>query len=285
MDATSWIENSSDRTTPREHQLRAAANGGVVAAVLFIAISLGGFLVSGAYARETPTWAVQAVAQDWFDLIVAGPCLLIAALAAWRGSRRGQLVLGGFLLYTIYTLVIYAFGVHLNALFLLYCAGLGVALYSLITLARGLPPLDSLTSWDPRMPRRAVGGFLITVGIAFGALWLTQLIPAALHGRDPQELVDTGLFTNPIHVLDLSFILPLHVLAGVWLWRRRANGVALAAVMLAFGILMAGSIGFLVVMMEVAAVSGGGVPVAIAMGAVTLASFGLLAWLLRSVPE
>jgi len=116
-DATSWKSRVRCRsTTPREHQLRAAANGGVVAAVLFIAISLGGFL------GPTPTRARRRAGRsrrsrrNWFDLIVAGPCLLIAALAAWRGSRRGQLVLGGFLLYTIYTLVIYAFGVHLNAL-------------------------------------------------------------------------------------------------------------------------------------------------------------------------
>jgi hypothetical protein len=285
MNATSWIETAPLGEPPRARRLRAAANGGVIAALLFVAASLGGLALPDAYARETPSWAVQGIAQDWFDLIIAGPALLIASLAAWRGSRRGQLVLGGFLLYAIYTLIIYAFGVHLNALFLVYCAGLSVALYSLIALARSLGPFEDVTPWNPHTPRRSVGAFLIFVGVAFGGLWLMQLIPAALHGTAPKELVETGLFTNPIHVLDLSFILPLHVIAGVWLWRRRSIGVALAAVVLAFGVLMAASIGVLVVMMELSAISGGGLPVAVAMAAVSLSALGLLTWLVRTVPE
>jgi len=210
---------------------------------------------------------------------------LIASLAAWRGSRRGQLVLGGFLLFTIYTLVIYAFSVHLNKLFLVYCAGLGVALFSLIALARGLGPLEALLSWNARIPRRLAGGYLVLVGAAFAALWLMQLVPATVDGSTPPELAETGLFTNPIHVLDLAFILPLHILAGVWLWRRRAIGLALSAVVLAFGVLMSASICVLVVMMEVSAVSGGGAPIAVAMGAVSLGALGLLVWLLRSIPD
>ncbi|MDQ3365681.1 MAG: hypothetical protein M3680_09675, partial [Myxococcota bacterium] len=255
--------------------------GSLVVAALFAAIALGGLLLPAAYARETENWALQATAQDWFDLVIAAPGLAIAALRAARGSRRAQLVLAGALLFTVYTLVIYTFAIHLNALFLLYCAALGVALYTLIALGGELAPSAAPAAPVVATPRRLAGGFLVTVGVAFGMLWLLQLVPAALEGREPPELVQTGLFTNPIHVIDLSFILPLHILAGVMLWRGRALGWVLGPVVLAFDVLMAGSIGFLVVMVE-QATPGAGYGVAIAMGAVALISLGLLIALLRS---
>ena len=43
-----------------------------------------------------------------------------------------------------------------------------------------------------------------------------------------------GLFTNPVHVLDLSILLPALALSGVLLLRRRAAGFLLAPLLLGF---------------------------------------------------
>ena len=262
-------------TTTHERRLGFVTITSIVVAAIFVAVSLGGLLTPATYARETVNWAGQATAQDWFDLVVAAPALCVAAILAARGSRRAELVLAGLLLYTIYTLTIYAYAVHLNALFLLYCAGLGLALYALIVLA---------TVIDPRVVtrRRAPAVFLIVVGVAFALLWLSQLVPAALTGNDPPELVATGLLTNPVHVLDLSFILPLHVIAGVLMLRGRALGGVLAAVVLAFGALMSASIGVLAAVMEVRGLASGGLPVAGAMAVISGLSIAFLVGLLRA---
>jgi hypothetical protein len=53
-----------------------------------------------------------------------------------------------------------------------------------------------------------------------------------IDGSPSAELEDTGLFTNPVHVLDLAFFLPASMLAGVLLRRGRAWGARLAPVML-----------------------------------------------------
>ena len=45
-----------------------------------------------------------------------------------------------------------------------------------------------------------------------------------------------------MHVIDLAFVLPAHVLAGVLLWKRRAAGELLGPIVLAFGVLMAGPV-------------------------------------------
>lgn len=283
MQAHSIIEDPS-RSHVVDHRLRFAINASFAVAILFAVTSLGGLLMPSAYARETENWAVQALAQDWFDLSVASPALLLTAFWASRGSRRGQLVLGGLLLFTIYTLLIYAFAVHLNQLFLVYCAGLGLAVFALIALARATEPTTVIT-WFERAPRRAAGGFLIGVGLAFGGLWLLQLVPAAITGRDPAELVETGLFTNPIHVIDLSFILPLHILAGMMLWRRRPLGYLLAPVVLVFGAFMSASIGLLMIMMESRGVSSGTTPIAIAMACVATATVALTVWMLKTARD
>ena len=121
-------------------RLRFAVDASYAVAVLFVIVSLGGLLIPSLYAREMPDWKTQAIAQDWFDLVVASPVLAVAARWASR-SPRGRLVLAGALLFVIYTLLIYAFAIHLNALFLVYCGALGLALFALIALPVDTPHL------------------------------------------------------------------------------------------------------------------------------------------------
>jgi len=245
-------------------------SGGIVLALLFAVMSLVGLLGSATYERETAAWLQQAIAQDWFDLVVACPALIATALWARRGSRRALSVYAGTLLFAAYTAAIYAFAVHLNALFLVYCAALGVSIYTLLgTLGRlwqTTPHFDLAGS----MPHRGAAGFLVGVGVVFALLWLAQLVPSALHGTVPTELAATGLLTNPVHVIDLSFILPLHVIAGVALWRKRSTLALLGGVMLVFGAMMSSSIALLAVLASSAPVAGaiGGLAVASAVLAV-----------------
>lgn len=109
---------------------------------------------------------------------------------------------------------------------------------------------------------------------------MAELLPAAVSGQPPPSLVVTGLFTNPIHVIDLSFVLPLHLLAGIYLWRGRALGFVLAPVLLGFAALMTGTIAFLAVLMELRGVAEGGYPIAVVMSVVAAFSAGLLVWMM-----
>jgi hypothetical protein len=83
---------------------------------------------------------------------------------------------------------------------------------------------------------------LLAVALAFGFSWLYELVPALLHGTVPASVVEADLPTNPVHVLDLSLLLPAHVAAAVLLLGRRPLGYLLAPVLLAFGVLMTASI-------------------------------------------
>jgi len=255
--------------------LRLIAGGGLVLAAMLAVMSLAGLTLAGMYARETASWTAQAHAQDWFDLVVATPVIVIAALWARAGSRRGLLVLAGTMLFAVYTLVIYAFAVHLNRLFLLYCAALGVALFTLAGTCARLWHVRHDVFTSHVLPRRSASVFLVFIGIAFGGLWLAQLLPALITGRVPPELADAGLATNPVHVLDLSCILPLHLVAGVALWRMRSLMALLAPIMLVFGAMMSASIATLAAM-------SGALPLTCVMGAVALVSSVLSTLVIRA---
>ena len=73
-------------------------------------------------------------------------------------------------------------------------------------------------------------------------LWLSELVPALLSGTPPASLVEAGLTVNPIHVIDLSMVLPGFVIAGAAALSGRRHGLFWTAPWLCFSALMGASI-------------------------------------------
>jgi hypothetical protein len=77
----------------------------------------------------------------------------------------------------------------------------------------------------------------------FALVWLSEDVPAVVRGLVPKTLVETGLMTNPVHVLDLAFFLPGCVACGGFLWKRRPLGYLFGPALLTFLAIMSLSIG------------------------------------------
>ncbi len=208
-------------------------------AVLVAVAAAGGILIPSVYAQETASWAAQGFGQDWIDLVVVAPLLVICGIAIRRRSRVALFVLGGTLIYVVYSFVLYAFAMHFNALFLVYAGALGVAFYALLGLALHLYRGDAEIWFRDHLPFMRFGGvFLIVVSVGFAALWLSTIIPALVRGSPPAELAEAGLVTNPVYVLDLALMLPALFVTGLLLLRRRGAGLVLAPIMVSFNALM-----------------------------------------------
>lgn len=246
--------------------------------------ALGGLLLPSTYARETASWAAQGMGQDWVDLFLVVPTLAIAGVKALRGSVRARLVLGGTLVYTLYSFLLYAFEVHFNPLFLVYCAALGLSFYALLALLFRLLREDARRWYRGPVPARVTGIFLLIIAAGFGLLWLGEVLPALLGGRDPRGLTDIGLPTNPVHVLDLSLLLPALAFTGISLLRGGALGYALGPVMLGFNVLMPLAIAGMVLVMQARGI-GQGVGLAIATTGIALMSAALLLAFLVQVAD
>jgi hypothetical protein len=200
-------------------------------ALLGITTSVTGIFVDRIYRNETPNWQTQAIGQDVANLVVFA-VMLVLGYTAVRGSARAVLAWAGTVVYTAYTYAIYAFAVHFGPLFLLYVAVLGLAAWALIGCFASLDPARVRAAYPIGHTTRFVSTFLIVLAAGFALLWISQDVPAMIDGTPSKELRDTGLFTNPVHVLDLALFLPATMFAGVLLRRGRAWGHALAPVVL-----------------------------------------------------
>ena len=207
----------------------------LVAFLVLIASSAGLFLKS-LYARETMSWTVQAYGQDIAN-IVAAAALFIAVYFVSKGSVKAFLVWIGVLIALIYPYIIYAFAIHFNSLFLVYVAIVGLSFYTLVGSLMHLH-LDNLQpSFAATTKARPVSVFLLLVAVLFALLWLNEDIPALLTGKIPQTVMESGLLTSPVHVLDLGLYLPAMIITAILLWRRKLLGYILAIPLLVFNIL------------------------------------------------
>jgi hypothetical protein len=251
----------------------------IALAGLVCAMSIPGLMVRAVYSRESPNWYAQAVAQDGFDLFLIVPALLLTAFFA-RTKNAAFLIWGGVVVYCVYTFVIYCFAVHFNMLFLLYCLALGVSVFALGYFLKSVAVLPPYHESGDHKAIRWVAFYLMIVAGAFYLLWLSEIIPASIRNKPPDVLAETGLITNPIHVLDLSVCLPGLFLVGLLSLKKMPLALALVPAALTFTILMdltIGTISVVLYMNELAPMSG----LPIVMGAMTLIGTSLLVWYLR----
>lgn len=235
--------------------------------LLVTASSLAGLLAPWVYEQETQNWTLQAQGQDLGNLL-AVVVLVVAALRYAGGSLRGGLVWLGTLLYLVYAFVVYAVAVHLNQLFLVYVAVLGLSAWGvLLHVGR----LRGLTGEHRGRARKGPAWLLIGIGVLFAAMWLAELVPATVTGQVPASLAEAGLWVNPIHVIDLSVVLPAFVLTGAAALHGRASGWFWLGPWLVFSVLMGASIVAAMALMMLAGEGGAVVP-ALMVSAVVVAS-------------
>ncbi|MCY1714028.1 hypothetical protein [Caproiciproducens galactitolivorans] len=203
--------------------------------VLLILICSGiGILKPDFYKRETADWLAQCVGQDFSNVFFIAPILLITSFLSAKGGRIAKIIWAGTMITNIYSYVLYSFDVHFNELFHFYCIILGLSVYSLLVFGAKQFRLDFKAWFEQKVPVKTVGVFLLVIAAAFYFLWLSQSLPAAVTGGVPASVVSGALPTNPVHALDYSFFLPLIVIAGVLLIRKKRLGYFLAPMMLVF---------------------------------------------------
>jgi hypothetical protein len=201
-------------------------------------VSSIGLFTTDFYHLESVNWQAQSIGQDIMDLFLVTPVLLTSAILAYAGNRSAKFIWAGTLLYLVYTFVIYCFDVHFNNLFYFYCLCLGLSFYSLVyflysEVISSNQEINNLISTT-----RTIGIYFIVVSIVFNALWLSDVATAILYDTLPKGLVEVGLPTNPVHVIDLAIILPAFAVTGILLLRKKKAGFLLAPVMLIFTLLM-----------------------------------------------
>ncbi len=250
----------------------------IMAAALAVVSAFGGF-AENAYAREVESLAVQGIGQDRFDLFAVVPLLLAGLLMLRRNTLKALIVLEGTVGYVLYSFVIYAFGIHFNQMFLLYCLILGLALFTFILIFRELQSAHAAAALPGS---RAVAVFFLAVSLMFYLLWFKEVIPAIVNNTTPQSVREYRLPVNPVHVLDIAIVLPALILTAFGLFRGTETGKVMAPVFLIFIVQMALALIAMVIMLKTRGLSED-LSVAVIFTAMTVISVVLLIRIFRGL--
>ncbi len=210
---------------------------GVPLCIALAVTSLSAFW-PGIYWREKPASVLGAVVSDVLDLGLILPTLVVTTVLARRGSLSALLVWAGTLGYLCYNFPIYLFEVHFNAMFPAYCAVMGLSFYGLMGVREFLVPGEVAKTYGPGAPRRSIAAAFILLALLAAAHELKEIVLAIRSGQVPAGAAAAGQLTDPIHVLDLCFLLPALVIAAVLLLRRKHMGFTLAPVLIVVVILI-----------------------------------------------
>jgi hypothetical protein len=246
-------------------------------ALLVIVVSCTGLFTERFYQLETPNWEAQSVGQDMVDLFLITPCLLLSSFLACRNERYFG-VWAGTMLYLTYTFMLYCFEVHFNKLFPVYCVCLGLSFYSALYFFAAAG--KDKGAFEKSKLDRITGIYFIGIATIFYLLWLAEIIPSAVSNSTPKSVTEAGLFTNGVHVLDLSIILPGIFITGIFVLQDKTIGKVVASVILTFFILMDLTIGTLVLVMKERGLEGSLILTTV-MGLLALVSLMLLIGHLR----
>lgn len=213
----------------------------LIAALLVVASASGAF-TENFYARDVATIGASTSGQDFFNLVIVLPVFLIAALLVLRQVDWALPVWLGCLAYILYTYLVLAFGIYFNGMFLVYVALVGLSLYALILTIPRIEAQPLMQRMAGRTPTRVLQGLLVVIVVLFNILWLSMVIPSLQSGTVPQELIDNRLPTQPIHVIDLAWIMPGMLISVIAMSRRSAVAFVLAPAFAVLTILMAGAL-------------------------------------------
>lgn len=251
-------------------------------AILVIVSSYAGLWIPETYSQETVNWKAQAIGQDMIDLFLIAPFLTITAWFAFKNKRSALLLWSGGIFYLIYTFVIYCFAIHFNQMFLVYCLILGLSFYSFLYFLYSSIKEPISAGFHNKIPVKTIGAYLFVMSCLFYILWLSDIIPAIASHTIPKNIIQIGMPTNPVHVLDLSICLPGLLITSILLFRKKPLGLLLAPAMLTFCLFMDLTIGGLVIVMNMKGVDAD-FSLTLVMSVFALISAILLLMLLKSL--
>lgn len=187
----------------------------------------------GIYANMSAELAPQGIAQDFVTLFLALPLIAISFRLASRGSLRARFVLAGALFYIFTTYLFYLTMVTYNQFFLAYSALVGLSFFSLAIVIAGFDIKSLHTHFSPGHGVKLPGYFLIVLAATIGLLWLGTVVPPLIDGSIYPPTLE-HYTTLIVQGFDLGFGLPLGVVSGALLLKRRSYGYLMAPIYLVF---------------------------------------------------
>lgn len=179
----------------------------------------------GLYQHDSVSMAAQAIAQDYVTLVLGVPLLIISLYLSKRGRLKGHMLLTGTLGYFLYTYASYSFLSMYNSLFLVYVILMSASFFAFTLAMMSFEIMNLPLFFKDKLPVRFIGGFLLFASLVFGTMWLGKIVQPLIH-HTPAVGIE-HYTTLVIQALDLGFVVPLGIISGILLIKRKPFGYLL----------------------------------------------------------
>ncbi|MFP5106794.1 hypothetical protein ACSU6B_08490 [Neobacillus sp. C211] len=184
----------------------------------------------GLYKHDSVSIAAQAIAQDYVTLFFGVPLLVFSLYLSRKGQLKGHLLLTGTLGYFLYTYASYSFLSMYNTIFLVYVILMSASFFAFTLAMRSFEIAKLPLSFKEKLPVKIIGGFLLFVSFVFGMMWLWKIVKPLMN-HTPTEGIE-HYSTLVIQALDLGFVVPVGIISGILLIKRKPFGYLLASVII-----------------------------------------------------
>ena len=184
---------------------------------------------AGPYRHDSTYKAIAFRSFDWVSLVVAFPLFLLGIFLYRRRRLLGQLLLAALFTYLAYIYLIGFMGNAFNGLFLGWVALFSIGGFGLFLIVSEIDFPSLPQKLSGHFPGKPVAVYLFSVAAILTVQYLTEIFTAYLTGVPPASL--DHYTTLELAGVELGIMIPLHILAGVLLWRQKAWGYVLSTVL------------------------------------------------------
>ena len=205
------------------------------------------------YKNDSISIVAQGKAQDIITLILGIPLLIYSLISYRKGSLKGKLLLSGTIGYFLYTYVSYTFLSMYNRFFLIYVALMSASLFAFILSIMSIDIEKLPTQFKKTLPVKMLSGLMFLLALILSIMWLGLTVPTAINGTVPSSL--EHYTTLVIQAMDLGFIVPTSILAGLLLLKKSPFGYLLTSIMTIKGLTMGTALTAMIIGQIIAGVS------------------------------
>jgi len=187
----------------------------------------GGF---GPYRFDNSYKAIAFRSFDWINLLVILPLFALSLRLYRRGRFLGQLLMAALFTYLAYIFLIGVMGNAFNTLFLVWTALFSSGVFGLYLILAQMDFSTLPIKLARRFPRKSVAIYVLAVGIILLVQYSAEIFTAYSSGQPPASL--DQYTTLELAALELGLMIPLHIIGGLALWRKKPWGFLIAAVLI-----------------------------------------------------
>jgi hypothetical protein len=184
---------------------------------------------AGPYRYDNTYKAVMFRGFDWVNLVVVLPLFVLGLFLYRRGQLRGQFLLAALFAYLGYIYLIGVMGNAFNGMFLGWTALFSFGLIGLCLILADINLAALPHKLADHFPRKSVAIYVVIVGVILLAQYLAEIVTAYATSKPPASL--DHYTTLELAALELGIMIPLHIIGGLSLWRRKAWGYVLSAIL------------------------------------------------------